>query len=176
MNDSSSRVWWIVGAIVVVIIIVIAAFSYGSSPAAAPVATTTPATASADEASVRATVTAFGQQLQMVSLLAPTTTAAQAMLTSYAPYVAPELLAAWESDPSQAPGKLTSSPWPDHIDITGVTANAGGYAVTGNVIDMTSVEQTSGGNAGSYPVSMTLENRNGQWLITSFSGYPSRPA
>src|SRR5581483_653321 len=61
-----------------------------------------------DESMVQATVEGFGSQLKMVSLLAPD--AAAQIQTQYAAYVAPELLQTWAADPSNAPGRQTSSP------------------------------------------------------------------
>ncbi|HEX7651642.1 MAG TPA: hypothetical protein VF439_02915 [Candidatus Paceibacterota bacterium] len=162
---NTSRNWWL-AALAVIVIVVIGAVIYEAS---APGVATAPA-ANADQA-VRDAVTGFGKELQMVSLLAPD--AGQTIQTDYAPYVAPELLSVWVSDPAEAPGRTTSSPWPDHIDITSAALSAdGSYAVAGNVIEMTSDEVEHGGSAGSYPVTMTLENRSGTWLITNFSGYP----
>ncbi len=61
------------------------------------------------------------------------------MDSAYAPYVAPELLDAWKSDPQHAPGRLTSSPSPDRIGIRAVQMNAdGSYVVTGTVIETAS--------------------------------------
>jgi hypothetical protein len=134
----------------------------------------TPQSQNAEQAKnlVRNQVTLFGQNLKMVPLLAGTTTVDRAMEQNYAMYVAPELLTTWESDPTHAPGRLTSSPSPDHIDITSITlATDGTYIVNGNVIEVSSSD-TAGSNSGSYPVRATLENRNDNWLITRFQGYP----
>jgi hypothetical protein len=91
----------------------------------------------------------------------------------YSSYVTPELLTQWEAAPTSSPGRLTSSPWPDRIDITSVTQNPdGSYMVSGNVAEITSVEETQGGVADTYPVVLTVENRDGQWLIASWSGAP----
>jgi hypothetical protein len=166
---NTSRNWWLIAAAVIVVIIIGVVVYEASAPGVPS------ATAGADQA-VRDTVTGFGKQLQMVSLLAPD--AGQTIQADYAPYVAPELLSVWTSDPAEAPGRTTSSPWPDHIDITSAALSAdGSYAVAGNVIEMTSDEVEHGGNAGSYPVTMTLESRGGAWFITSFTGYPqNQPA
>jgi hypothetical protein len=123
-------------------------------------------TSAADKAAVRSTITTFGQQLQKVSLLAPN--ASTTIASTYAAYATPQLLASWEADPESAPGRLTSSPWPDHIDITSVQKTSEGYAVQGNLILMTSNEVEHGGNAGSEPVSLQLVKTDGKWLISSY--------
>ncbi len=125
-----------------------------------------PHTAAA-EAAVREQVIEFGSQLQKVSLLSPD--AGNTIGEMYGPYVDAELLAQWQKDPASAPGRQTSSPWPDHIDITGVTENGDGtYAVSGSLVLMTSTEAAHGGNAGTYPVTITLDEENGVWKITSY--------
>lgn len=71
-----------------------------------------------DKSAVTSLVEQFGQKLQMVSLLAPADTVRQVMQEQYSAYVTPDLLAKWQSDPQNAPGRLTSSPWPDRIEIS----------------------------------------------------------
>jgi hypothetical protein len=118
------------------------------------------------EGDVRATVLAFGNHLNDVSLLAPS--AAEDIRKAYAPYVSAELLAAWEADPASAPGRITSSPWPDHIEVDGVVQNEqGGYDVAGRVMLL-----SSAGDAGSIPVALTVENRTGGYVITRYEERP----
>jgi hypothetical protein len=123
-----------------------------------------------DEQAVRSVVEQFGRKLQAVSLQAPPDLVAQELQQQYAPFVAPALLDAWLKDPSQAPGRVVSSPWPDHIEITNITRNSDTqYTVTGNEIEMTSVELVNGGSAGQQPVQITLEKQQGRWTITAYT-------
>jgi len=72
----------------------------------------------------------------------------------------------WLSDPSQALGRLTSSPWPDRIEIKSIVPMEGNkYLVKGNIIEVTSVEVVNGGKAASRPIELTVENSTGKWLI-----------
>ena len=82
-----------------------------------PTPTLAPTSNPAEEAAVRAVVEGLGSKLKLVALLSPT--AAQDIQTQYAPYVAPDLLNQWANDLTQAPGKLTSSPWPERITSDG---------------------------------------------------------
>lgn len=120
------------------------------------------------EADVRAVVAGFGAALQKVSVLSPT--AAADMEAAYGSYTDPALLAQWKAAPSMAPGRQTSSPWPDHIDIVSITKVSNDrYEVTGSVVLMTSNEVERGGNAGTIPVSLTLTKQgDGRWLITAY--------
>jgi len=118
------------------------------------------------EGDVRTTVAQFGNQLNSVSLLSPTAT--EEIRSSYGPYVAPELLASWIANPSSAPGRQTSSPWPDHIEVDTVVKNeTGTYDVMGRIILKTSTD-----DAGIIPVSLTVTNVNGSFLITTYEENP----
>lgn len=120
-----------------------------------------------DTEAVQATVLGFGAHMRDVSLLAPD--AGESVAEAYAPYVAEELLVAWQQAPRQAPGRLTSSPWPDHATIASVNRlSAESFSVNGAIVEM-----TSSGEAGSYPFTATVRAvGDGKWLISEFMGYP----
>jgi len=113
------------------------------------------------ESAARATVETFGEQMQKVSLLAPD--ASSTMATVYGAYVTPGLLASWESAPQSAPGRHTSSPWPDHIQVTTISQQGASYVVNGAVVLMTST-----GLAGVVPVVLQVVPQNGTWLIAAY--------
>lgn len=124
-----------------------------------------PATQAPEELEVIAVVEEFGARLKNVSLLAPD--AAGQIETQYAGLASAELIAAWQADPTQAPGRLTSSPWPDRIDIKSVElVRTQGYRVFGFVVEATSDQQTD--MVAGYPVELTLSQVDGNWLITEF--------
>jgi hypothetical protein len=108
----------------------------------------------------------FGAHLRNVSLLAPATDDKAAMDENYGPYVAPELLAQWEADPSKALGRETSSPYPARIQIGQQGAQDDEYVVYGTVVEMA---QGSGGEevVGTYPVEFALKQYDGRWMIYS---------
>jgi hypothetical protein len=121
----------------------------------------------ADEIQVRELVEGFGAQLQTVSLLSPY--AAKEIDEAYSEYVTEDLLEKWMADPSNAPGRRVSSPWPDRIDITElVRENDTAYIVQANVIEVTSMEKTGGGAAATIPVRIVVKRVNGQWLIGDY--------
>lgn len=125
------------------------------------------------EGEVRAVVGAFGNELNSVSLLAPD--AVEQIERAYGPYVASELLSVWTSAPESAPGRLTSSPWPSHIEIDSVTeTEAGAYEVRGRVMLVTSTS-----DAGSIPVTLMVANRANGYHIVSYeeegAGNPETP-
>jgi hypothetical protein len=135
----------------------------GGQPAAtvAPQPTATGPNAGA-EAEISALVEGFGARLQQVSLLAPD--ASDQILAQYAEFVAPDLLQAWAADPETAPGRVTSSPWPDHIEISTLIPQGDGY-----LVDAVVVEMTSSAESGRYAVILTVEQVDGQWLITGYT-------
>ena len=110
----------------------------------------------------------FGLRLKDVSILAPPILVATAMDTHYAPYVASETLAEWKANPDSAPGRLTSSPWPERIEVGTTTREDQTAQVEGVVVEYTSEIAAHGGQAVGYPVVVTLERRTEGWKITSF--------
>jgi hypothetical protein len=87
-------------------------------------------------------VTEFGKRLRMVAVLAPKEIAAKTMDEAYSSFVAPDLLESWKSNPETAPGKRTSSPSPERIDVISIRAKGwNAYMVAGNVILLTSQER-----------------------------------
>lgn len=120
----------------------------------------------ADERSVRTLITDFGTHLKNVSLLSPE--AASTIEREYAPYASSALVELWKSDPSKAPGRRTSSPWPERIDITSLTPQGAGYVVQGAIIYMTSTEVDGGGNAGITPVYLQVVREDGGWQVVAY--------
>jgi hypothetical protein len=125
-----------------------------------------------DSAQVRIVVANFGDELRFVSLLAPAQNVANAMDQHYAFYVHPDLLAKWKADPSTALGRLTSSPYPDRIDITGSQKNDDGtYYVLGNIVEVanTVVGTTTARTAvNSIPVRFVLKQGGDGFQIVDY--------
>lgn len=132
------------------------------SPAAAE-----PASASAEADAVAAVVQNFGSRLKNVSLLAPD--AAEQIQAQYAEFVTPELLTVWMADPLRAPGRLTSSPWPDRIEIDAIhSIDSTLYHLVARVVEITSAEVGTDKIVASYAVSFTVSQTGGLWLISDY--------
>lgn len=128
-------------------------------------------------AAVQELVENFGDRLKDVSLLAPKDLVDQEIEADYGSLVTPDLLKEWKADPSRAPGRLTSSPWPEKIEIQNLQAiDESSYRVAGLVDEISSQEKTAGGAGQQYPVSLKVERMGGRWLISGFQGYPPLPA
>jgi len=120
----------------------------------------------AEEADVKFLVESFGRALKKVSLLSPT--AAQDIEENYKDFLDPILLNQWKADPTKAIGRLTSSPWPERIEILSIKQfGAGAYDVSGNIIEITSVEQIEGGIAAKRPIELGVVKFDNRWLIVS---------
>ncbi|MBY0122119.1 hypothetical protein [Bacillus sp. S/N-304-OC-R1] len=105
----------------------------------------------------------FGDKLQNVSLLGPKTELEKSMKENYGGIVSPELIKQWLKDPQNAPGRLTSSPWPDRIDITETQKQSDQkYSVKGEIIEVTNTEV-----ADRRPIQLIVEKVGKQWMITS---------
>ena len=118
------------------------------------------------ETAVQELVTQFGGKLQMVSLLAPEDVLRESLDENYGGLVSPALLEKWMEEPTAAPGRLVSSPWPDRIEIAGATKISDEeYEVEGHIIEVTSVEKEGGGVAAKKPITLTVIKIEGKWVI-----------
>jgi len=137
-----------------------------TEPVVTPEQTTTDNIAEVVE--VRDLVEDFGKRLQDVALLSPDVS--QEIQAQYSDLVSPDLLKTWMSDVSNAPGRMVSSPWPDRIDISNVEKESSDtYVITGNVIEVTSLEVVNGGEAARIPVRVVVQNVQGNWLISGYT-------
>lgn len=126
--------------------------------------------AGCDTAAARRVVEGFGDELKRVPLLAPESTVRSAIREVYSPYVTPELLERWLASPASAPGRESSSPWPERIQIDTVLAEgAGTCRIEGQIIYLTSVETTQGGAAALRAVTLLARQVEGDgWRISSY--------
>ncbi len=160
MNTHARYVW--IGSTIVILIIAGAAwyFLVQTAPVISDQRTETPS----DEVAVRSVVTAFGGQLQKVSLEGPDDQVRAEIQTNFSPYVSSELLQKWLNDMNSAPGRLTSSPYPVRIEIESVMRNFdGSYTVQGEVIEKSNDTPATS----TYPTTLTLRLLNGSWKITA---------
>lgn len=116
---------------------------------------------------VKAQVENFGKELQKISLLAPADTVKADMAEHYAPYLTPELLAAWQNDPTQALGRTVSSPWPNEIQVFSASKISDNqFQVNANVLEITSSDPNP---ANVYPITLSVVRSGDKWLISSVS-------
>ncbi len=155
----------IIATVLLVLLLVGGVASYGSL---APNTGSQSGTSSSavNDPEVRVAVEGFGAAMQKVSLLAPTAERKAAMEQNYSAFVAPELLAAWALDGADALGRSTSSPWPDRIQIVEMHEQGAAFVVEGNVIEVVNTTSSTTAPVAVYPVTLTLEKINGQWMIT----------
>ena len=119
----------------------------------------------------------FGKKLQMVSLLAPKDLVNESMKENYSDYVSQELLAKWQNDPQNAPGRMVSSPWPDRIEILNIEKiSEDTYQVKGEIIEITSVEKVNGGAAAKRHITLSVKNVDNRWLINAVTLDPYEEA
>ncbi len=120
-----------------------------------------------DEEEVIKLVEDFGRTLKNVSLLAPRDVVIQEIEENYTPYVTDELMQRWIAHPRRAPGRTTSSPWPDRIEITEVEKQSEDeYLVKGRIAEVSSTEAEGGGGAAAFrPVELIVRKIENKWLI-----------
>jgi hypothetical protein len=119
-----------------------------------------------DELAVMNLVKGFGSKLQLVSLLAPKDILSKSIQDNYTGYVSPTLIAEWISNPLNAPGRLTSSPWPDRIEILSIDKISEKiYHVKGEIIELINSGQKTVDIAAKRPITLTVKKMGNDWLI-----------
>lgn len=108
----------------------------------------------------------FGGTLKNISLLAPRDEVIKAIEDNYSPFVTEKLLRKWINNPRDAPGRISSSPWPERIEVSEVERLSDGeYYVKGKIIEVTSTEAESGGAAAARAVELIVRKVGNSWLI-----------
>lgn len=123
-----------------------------------------------DKAAIKSLVEGFGAKLQAVSLQAPKEIRDKSIRENYGSFISPQLMAKWVNDPDPVdlPGRVTSSPWPDRIDILNMEkVSEDAYKVTGEIAEITSQEKVAGGIAAKRPVILMVEKIGDRWLINT---------
>lgn len=124
----------------------------------------------ADKLSVISVAESFGSRLKMVSLQAPPDVLNKSLTDNYGDLVSPALLAQWQGDPQNAPGRMVSSPWPDRIEVLAADKMADdSYQIKGELIEITSAEQANGGFAAKRPITLVERKIDNKWLIDEVS-------
>lgn len=124
--------------------------------------------APSEEETVKTVVTSFGERLKNVPLAGSADLVKEAVQKEYAPFVASALLGRWLEDSSHAPGRETSSPWPERIVIKTIQKVGAYYEIEGEIVYMTSTEVTGGGDAGRTPVFLTAAFIENKWRIAEY--------
>jgi hypothetical protein len=124
---------------------------------------------SCEGSDVLGVVRRFGERIRLVPLQAPDSVIAREVRNAYAGLVTRELLDAWTARPNRAPGRLTSSPWPERIEVDSVRTMDGLCVVDGTLIHLTSVEVVGGGAAVSEPVTVIVRaTSDSGWRVGAF--------
>jgi len=112
-----------------------------------------------DKIAIRDLIEHFGRSLKNVSL--SSSNIKEEITQNYKDFVSQELIQQWQQNPSQAPGRLVSSPWPDRIEISEIKKiNEATYIIYGNIIEVTSVEQINGEIAAQRNITLTAVKIN----------------
>jgi hypothetical protein len=127
----------------------------------------TTSVSNADDMAVRTFVIEFASKFKNVSLLADDVS--DQLAKEYSTYVSPELLAKWQSKEESAPGRYTSSPWPDRIEVVEVVPESPGtYRVEGNVIEIANVD-TPMEPVAIYPLTLQVKKEGNGFKVIALS-------
>lgn len=97
---------------------------------------------SCDADAARQVAEYLGERMKRVSLMAPDSVVVREIQDAYADAVTTDLLSEWLSDPSAAPGRSVSSPWPERIEVRSVEpAGVAACRVEGELVYLTSARK-----------------------------------
>ena len=128
-------------------------------------------------------VLAFGETFKNVALLS-TSTLADDLQQNYNDFASPDLIQQWLQSATSAPGRLTSSPWPDHAKIDSMEKQPdGSYRVIFNEELVTSASSTDATSSpqgivasttvvGLDPYDTTWKNVDGEWMVVELQKNP----
>lgn len=126
----------------------------------------------ADSAVAIDVVRRFGERLQRVSILAPDSIARESIRREYGDLVSRPLLEEWLRNPSQAPGRQTSSPWPERIEVAQASRGPSDEGPPHLVVYGSIVERSSatpeGEASGRTPVRMVVARQHDGVRLTQF--------
>ena len=106
-------------------------------------------------------VESFGQKLKYVSLQSEDEQIDEDIKNYYSNYLTSELLNKWLNNHEIVLGRLSSSPWPEKIEVLSILElTRDSYILKGNLIEVTSTDLTQ--KAG---ISLIIKKVNGSWLI-----------
>lgn len=126
-----------------------------------------------EEQEVTDLVVDFGKNLKNVSLSAEQSVLVEAIEKEYKKYVTFELLASWLTSPSTAPGRPTSSPWPERIEVDSTDrVDLTTFTVHAKVVWLTSVAVSDEESAFVQPVEIAVRKIDKKWLIGSYVAEP----
>lgn len=145
--------------IIILALALLSAWALWDKPKEEPV----PIPTISDEEQVRNVVTEFGAHLKNVPLASGPNILRTTIEKEYSDHLTPLLLLRFLDDPAHAPGRPTSSPWPENIEIKSVQKIGDYYEVEGQVVWMTST-----GEADRTPVFITVANIDGTWLVAEY--------
>lgn len=112
-------------------------------------------------------VKGFGEKLRMVSLTAPEDVIKDSMEEHYCGFISSGLIEEWKNDTQNAPGRVTSSPWPERIEIIETKRiSEYEYEVKGEIIEVATIDVNNNWIVGKQTITLSIEKENDSWLIT----------
>lgn len=141
---------------------------YSTTSSVPTAVSSTPIAVDNDTAVIRQLVEDFGKKLQLVPLLSARESVVDFLETAYGGLANPELIAHWKEHPESAPGRKTSSPWPDHIAINSILPRGEDKnEVSGAIVYLTSEEVLYGGETSREPIILTVAGHGNDARITN---------
>lgn len=125
------------------------------------------AVARADSIAVRNLVLEFGSQMKQITLQGPDSALSRSYRTHYGTIVANSLIIEWVKDRTRAPGRHTSSPWPERVEILNLARKSPrAFLVDAEIVERTSAD--AAGDAGRIPIRLAVWKAARQWRINGY--------
>ena len=120
-----------------------------------------------EEAAVRLIVEGFGQRMQNVELLSGEVQSQ--IRDQYGPFASEDMIEEWLDEPSRAPGREVSSPWPARIEIYTIEEEGVDTFRVHAWVKYVDSEDGIGEASAEQSISLLVEYQGGAWVITNYA-------
>jgi hypothetical protein len=127
----------------------------------------TEATPSAEQP-IRTLITTFGSKIKNVDQKAVKREDLRNQITdNYKGLISDALYSSWEANPALAPGRPASSPWPEQIEVSGISQTkpviSEAYEIQADLVWL-----TSQGESSKEPIIIRVVKEHDQWVIDDY--------
>jgi hypothetical protein len=120
-----------------------------------------------EEAAVRLIVEGFGQRMQNVELLSGEVQSQ--IRDQYGSFASEDMIEEWLEEPSRAPGREVSSPWPARIEIFTIEEEGVDTYRVHAWVKYVDAQDGPGEASAEQPISLLVAYQGGAWVITNYA-------
>jgi bla regulator protein BlaR1 len=120
-----------------------------------------------EEAAVRLIVEGFGQRMQNVELLSGEVQSQ--IRNQYGPFASDDMIEEWLEEPSRAPGREVSSPWPARIEIYTIEEEGVDTYRVHAWVKYVDSEDSPGEASAEQSISLLVSYNGSSWVIVNYA-------